>query len=203
MSKNKVYAVCYSEGKTRFFDNWPDCQREVSGRSNIKYKGFKSMQDARLWISRLTGAAVDADDSGDLMVYVDGSYTPKCSRSGWGWVAVQGGKILAEDFGVSKSDAESRNIDGELEATLRAIEWLKTKKLKATIVHDYAGVSEWALGLWKAKSNIAQAYVNGIRQLNYRVAFQKVEGHSGDRWNDYADELAKKGIKKHISSLRN
>ena len=88
----------------------------------------------------------------------------------------------------------SRNIDGELEATVRALDWCQQHNQKAIICHDYEGVGRWATGEWKASSAVAKAYCERVQQQLAGVRFCKVSAHTGNRWNDRADELAKRGI---------
>jgi len=49
MSKKKYYAYSIN-GKTGITDNWPECQKIVSGMINTKYKGFESKDQAERWL---------------------------------------------------------------------------------------------------------------------------------------------------------
>ncbi len=192
--KNKVYAARFPDGKTRLFRDWPSCQAAVKGVSNVAFKGFPEERAARAWLEN-DPARHAAPESGALRIYVDGSYAPSCKKAGWAWAAVAQGELVAEDKGVTLADAVSRNIDGELEAAARAMEWAETLGRKATIVHDYTGIACWAQGLWQAKGVQAKAYLERIRDIWTGFAFEKVEGHSGDKWNDHVDALAKEALR--------
>jgi ribonuclease HI len=61
------------------------------------------------------------------------------------------------------------------------------------IFYDYAGVENWATKRWQAKNEFTQAYAAFVRESGIRVYWHKVKSHSGDYWNDRADELAKQG----------
>jgi ribonuclease HI len=49
MSKKKYYAYSIN-GKTGITDNWPECQKIVSGMINTKYKGFETKDQAERWL---------------------------------------------------------------------------------------------------------------------------------------------------------
>ena len=70
------------------------------------------------------------------------------------------------------------------------------------IHHDYEGVGKWALGLWKANKPGTQAYAALCKQAMGRLdlTFVKVKGHSGNQWNDLADQLARRALGKEKSS---
>ena len=52
------------------------------------------------------------------------------------------------------------------------------------------------LGEWKANKEGTKAYRDFYQQAARRmeIRFVKVKGHSGDRYNDMADNLAKKAL---------
>ena len=109
-------------------------------------------------------------------------------------MVTEGDKELARGFGITAFDAESRNIDGEVMASYQAMKWLDANDKTGTICHDYEGIARWARGEWKAKSSIASQYVNAIKPYLHRVSFEKVAAHTGVKWNELADELAKTAI---------
>ncbi|MBF0430858.1 MAG: ribonuclease H family protein [Fibrobacteria bacterium] len=193
MPGKKVYAAIYEDKSVTYFNNWPLCQKSVSGKSNVLFKGFKSREEAESWVKSNTKSAPPLS-SNTIRIYVDGSYDVKCPKAGWGWIAVKNGEKVAEAYGTTAHDALSRNIDGELEAAFLAAKWAFSQGVTAVIVHDYSGIAQWANGNWKAKSQVAIQYLKNITPLKNNICFEKVEGHSGDIWNDCADELAKQGI---------
>ncbi|MDR2581243.1 MAG: ribonuclease H family protein [Fibromonadaceae bacterium] len=186
----KIYAVKFSDGTRWLGDNWPDCEKQVRGKTGVKYRAFPSIEDAKTWFE-----GGRAPRKG-LYVYVDGSFMPHSEYAGWSWVAVEDDVEIAVDSGKTPFQAASRNIDGELYAAWKAMEFLAKKKRKGVICHDYQGVASWALGEWKANSVVAQVYINKISEVKKWATFEKVTGHSGDKWNDKADMLAKAALTK-------
>jgi ribonuclease H-related protein len=212
LAKKNFYAAVFKDGAHRIYSNWPACQKATSGVADVRFKGFATKAEADAWIAlclpneaSLT-AADPADDSpaaaappGAVLIYVDGSYIHKrCKRAGWAWIAVKDGKALAQDSGVTDEDALSRNIDGELEAAIQAMEWAHRNGHRAVICHDYAGIAAWAMGLWQVKAEISKSYVDRIRNIKSGMSFRKVTGHSGDVWNDKVDALAGEAIARFL-----
>ena len=92
---------------------------------------------------------------------------------------------------VSGSVAGATNNQMELEAVRQALLALTCDGVHLTIVTD----SNYVIGIlskgWKARTNTD--LVADIQRLmtRHRVSFVKVSGHSGNRYNDRADTLAK------------
>ena len=65
-----------------------------------------------------------------------------------------------------------------------------------TIFHDYEGIAKWCTGEWQTKKEGTQSYKAFYEQAKGKVdiRFVKVKGHSGDTYNDLADQLAKKAF---------
>jgi len=181
----KIYAAKFIDGTHWIGYSWPECEKLVTGKPGVKYKSFALKEDAEAWIS---GKKVIKKG---LRIYVDGSFMPTNERAGWSWVAVENGVEIAYDFGTTPHPAASRNIDGELYAAWKAMEYLAKIQRKGTICYDYQGVESWATGEWNTGSSVSQIYVNRISEIKIWADFEKVTGHSGDEWNDRADDLAK------------
>ena len=62
--------------------------------------------------------------------------------------------------------------------------------------YDYAGIEEWYNESWQAKTPIAMKYVEFVKDIKdkIKVNFIKVKSHSNNKYNDLADELAKKAL---------
>ena len=128
--------------------------------------------------------------------FVDGSFSPGFGPAGWAFVVTEDDKELARGSGITAFDAESRNIDGEVMASFQAMRWLDAHDMNGVICHDYEGIARWAKGEWQAKSNIAQMYVKAAKPYLHRVQFEKVAAHTGVKWNELVDKLAKEAIAK-------
>jgi ribonuclease HI len=133
--------------------------------------------------------------------YVDGSFDSESKRYGIGVVMLDDKHELLESFGGSGDDelwASSQNITAELWATMKAIQWaLAHDYLLIEIRHDLEGTEKWANKKWAANKITTQAFQMFIdkARASIDVSFRKVKGHSGDYWNEVADNLAKQSLK--------
>ena len=193
MSK-KFYAVKTRGGRELTFTNWKECEEFVKGRSNVTFKGFNDYDDVRKWFKNQT--IIDNSDgvSNNLTyAYVDGSYNKNLHIAGWAFAVVEDDKVIHELSGAIMNP-ESRQIDGELWAAFNASDWAYMRKHPVVIVHDYAGIGHFVVGNWTPKSNVAITYCRLMKPI-FRsdiLTFKKIPGHSGNKWNDYVDILAKK-----------
>jgi len=175
------------------YTTWSECERAVHGKAGALFKSFASREEAERWAGLRD---VPSPVKTGLRVYVDGSFRNGNSKAGWAWVAVQDGKEIARGSGATLEPAESRNIDGECEAAIKALEWLHEHGKTGTICHDYEGLAHWAEHNWKANSIIAKRYQQSVDPILGKNNFEKVTAHSGDPWNELVDELAKKALEK-------
>ncbi len=137
-----------------------------------------------------------AERSSDLSLkaYVDGAWVK--GGVGYGYIILDRSSVIAKrSESVPKGPwADSRQVGGELLATMAVIAWCEERMIpEITLFYDYEGIRSWALGLWKTNKEITRTYVAGIRRSSVRVRWMKVKSHSGDRYNDVVDLLAKDG----------
>lgn len=133
---------------------------------------------------------------GAFTAYVDGSYNKKTKTYGYGIVLFSAaGK---EEFSGSAKGEESssRNVAGEILAAKMAMQIARSRQANSlTLFYDYAGIRHWALGEWKTNLPLTKDYQAFAQKIakDLTLSFQKVQAHTGDRWNEEADRLAKKG----------
>ena len=128
-----------------------------------------------------------------LEVFTDGA----CIRNpggdgGWGFVAVQDGKKIAEFCGPDPKTTSNR---AELKAIIRALLWLPPGT-PATIVTDSQLSIKILSGTWRAKKNLDLIEEARALMQQRRIKFRWVRGHAGNRWNEHADALATEGMGK-------
>lgn len=200
MGKKNYYGV--KKGfKLGIFDNWPDCQASVKGFKGAVYKGFETKAEALQWLNAEDEGSADLKLKGrdssnpvDYEVYTDGSYAN--GRYSYGYAFIKDGQVVLESNGVGDDPeaASMRNVAGEIAAVQHAVEKAKSLAVRIRIYHDYSGISLWVTGDWQAKNKFTQAYVKFMRAHQGLYEFTKVTGHSGDRFNDYVDRLAKEAL---------
>lgn len=137
-----------------------------------------------------------------LYAFVDGSWKPQTPEVfGSSYVLVEKNGDQCREMGTwSKAlhrpaDATSRNVAGEAYAAMAAMIWSRQRNIPLTICYDYTGIEAWCTGKWKANASVAkkllEVYASVPKGL---IRFMKVKAHSGNRWNDRADELAKAAV---------
>lgn len=127
-------------------------------------------------------------------IYVDGSCIGE--KVGYGAAVLRDAELIRQMKGyVPAADAAgTRQVAGELVAVGRALRWCEQQNIREVeIYYDYKGIECWATGEWKAKQPLTQRYAKFARQCPVVVRWRKVKAHSGNRWNDLVDELAKQG----------
>jgi ribonuclease HI len=133
-------------------------------------------------------------------VYVDGSWMD--GRTGYGAVILGDGQLVKEGCGsIADVNTEgTRQVAGELFAVGWALRWLRDQGVREVhVYYDYLGIEKWATSQWKAKLPLTQryqAFMKELRQQGMRVIFHKVKAHTGNLWNERADELAKAGAER-------
>lgn len=188
MPKQKYYAI-KTPNESKIVMTWAECEKLTHGVKGVLFKSFGSRVEAEAWISGMEAPVPDG-----IRVFVDGSFSPDFPKSGWAFVVTENDVEIARGSGITAFDAESRNIDGEVMASFQAMRWLDSNDKTGTICHDYEGIARWAKGEWQAKSNIAKRYVAAAQPYLHRVSFEKVEAHTGVKWNELVDKLAKEAI---------
>ncbi|MDR1760281.1 MAG: ribonuclease H family protein [Fibrobacter sp.] len=188
MPKIKFYAINRPDSK-HIVTDWVECERMTRGVKGSLFKSFATREEAEVWLSGVSAKPVEG-----LKIFVDGSFAPDFPFAGWAFVVVENDVEIDRGLGVSRFPAESRNIDGELLAAYNAMRWLDNHQKKGVICHDYEGIARWALGQWKAKSAVAIRYIEASRPYVHWASFEKVEAHSGNKWNELVDSLAKRAI---------
>ena len=202
----KNYYVVKEGSKIGLFNNWQECLLSVKGFKGAVYKGFETKEQALEWRDGSARASIELiermkvkgmpDSIGpiDYEVYTDGSYYQ--GRYSYGYAFIKDGEVVFESNGVGE-DLEAacmRNVAGELAAVQHAVAKAKMLNARILIYHDYSGISHWVTGDWQAKNKFTQAYVAFMKAHHGLYEFRKVAGHSGDRFNDYVDRLAKEAL---------
>lgn len=133
----------------------------------------------------------------ELVAYTDGSYNKDTGEFGAGIVMFEksGGD---PDFYMEKGRAvEGENgwqVNGEIAAARKAILKAVNAGAKSLEIHcDYEGVAKWADKKWKRNKTYTREYAAYVEEARKKlqITFIHVKGHSGDKWNDKADRLAR------------
>lgn len=204
MAKHNYYAI-EAGGQKRVFQTWKECEAfRNANPSGARYKGFATEEEAWAFLGAGSSspAAVTSHSgleahTGTAIAYTDGSFNKGKGVWGYGVILFPAGyeQYIREftDAGTRYSDA--RNVAGELYGAARAVkEAIRLGFDTIVIFHDYEGVEAWATGRWKAKKELSRSYKNAIAEYSKQIdiQFRKVSGHTGVRFNEAVDGLAKK-----------
>lgn len=193
----KYYAVKNGR-KVGIFETWDECKAQVDGYSGAEYKSFTKKEDALSFLGIGGQESFDFMDDGVIKAYVDGSYNIETCEFSFGAVMFLGGEPTTFSQKFSDPDlAEMRNVAGEIKGAEFVMRYCKEHGIPAIeIYYDYEGIAAWAEGRWKTNKHGTIAYKEAYDELSksVKVTFCKVKGHSGDKYNDMADRLAKDAL---------
>lgn len=224
------------------YENWSDCQREVTGAAGAVFKKFKTRAEAEAFVkadgydlelpfgesetsspssvsttkrtavapkgplfhsvSDVTRADVLQELSEvetEALAYVDGSFNLSTGVYGYGGVLLcRDGSIRPlQGHGRDETLRTMRNVAGEIHGSMAAIQAAADAGIASiTIFYDYMGIEMWANGQWKTNKEGTRAYKSFIDQIRPRIVirFQKVAAHTGVRFNELVDQLAKASV---------
>lgn len=199
----KYYAVRQGR-QTGIFHTWAECQAQVKGFSSASYKSFANLADAEAFMAGNAAVAAHTPDAQcpttEAVAYVDGSFDKASGKFSCGVVFFH--KNEEQHFSQCYDDADlatMHNVAGELKGAELAMRHCLAQGIASvSIYHDYEGIAKWCTGEWKANKagTIAyQAFYQEARK-SLDVVFVKVKGHSGDTYNDKADQLARQALGK-------
>lgn len=211
MAKNKYYAVKVGRSPG-VYSTWDACKEQVDGFSGAVYKSFSTLVEAEVFAGcggkrEIPEEKKDPADSlnkegnmpdGEGIAYVDGSYNVATGEYGCGMVFMTGDlQLHIAKKGENPELSPMRNVAGEILGAQLAMEKAVELGLrKLSIYHDYQGIASWCLGEWKTNREGTKKYKEYYESVcdQVKITFVKVKGHSGDVYNDLADELAKSAI---------
>lgn len=125
--------------------------------------------------------------------YVDGSYNSVTDKVGSAYIGLVDEKLTFKGTAQLSNRAGLRNVFGEITAALATVKLAKKKGYsKIKIYYDYSGIEKWVTGEWKAKNQITQKYSKLMQNSGVSIEFVKVKAHSGNKWNEVVDEMARK-----------
>lgn len=213
----KYYAVKIGKN-TGIFQTWEECKENVDGYPGALYKSFKTISEAYTYLgdegtqmslfdmdavmqptnttkTEIPDETMPISTASKAIAYVDGSFNAETNVFGYGVVMFHNGKEIHLSHSYNDEDlATMRNVAGEIYGSMAAMTYALENNIKTlSIYYDYMGIAKWCTGEWKTNKNGTIAYKKYYDKARKKVNinFEKVKGHSGDKYNDLADKLAK------------
>lgn len=218
MAKLKYYAVRIGRIPGIYL-TWSQTEEQVKGFSGADYKSFFTEEEAIAYLSgkdreencnelneteqinQKIELEISQLEEGEVIAFIDGSHSSDADgkeKFSFGALLItnESRDSLFKAF-VGTPNMQSRNIAGEIEGAKQAILWAIDKhQHRIKIFYDYEGIEKWAKKAWRANSEIAKEYVKFFDEKSklIKVEFEHVKSHSGIRYNEKADELAKQAL---------
>lgn len=138
-----------------------------------------------------------------VLIYTDGACDPNPGPGGWGAVLL----FNSSKKEISGSAKESTNNRMELTAAIKALETLSRKcRIDFYTDSEYLkrGITEW-LETWRARNwrrkggslkNVDLWQILDKLIAQHEIVWHWVRGHAGNRYNQRADFLARKAIRR-------
>jgi ribonuclease HI len=198
--KNNFYAV--KQGKNPgIYKTWDECKAQVEGFSGALYKGFSTRKEAEIYLSGNVESVIESDKSkeADITIYVDGSFDVATNVYGYGCVVIKKDGSIEQYYGAGNNPecVLLRNVAGEMLAAMSAVRYAIRSGCKSVnICYDYSGIEMWAIGAWKANNDLTLKYSTSMKEWQDEIAisFQKVAAHTGEKYNEMVDKLAKYAV---------
>lgn len=197
LAKVKFYAV--RKGRNNgIYNTWNDCKEQINGFSGAEYKSFTTIEEAKAYIDGESRVKIQ-EGKEIVKAYVDGSYEHSIREYGSGVVIIKNEEVVKtySKKGNDKDLVGMRNVAGEIEAAKIAMNYCIDNNINNLILYfDYEGIEKWCIGSWKANKEGTIKYKKFYDDIKDKlnVEFVKVKAHSGNKYNDEADKLAKKAI---------
>lgn len=209
MAKKKIYAVRKGH-KTGLFNTWAECQKATAGYSGAEFKSFTDKEEAIAFLEMKTVKTVSGDKDKEaagivevpenmVIAYVDGSFEKSIGRYAFGCVILtpDGQEIRRSGSGSDPEGVAIRNVAGEMLGAMNAVKWARENDYPAVeIRYDYEGVEKWVTGVWRAKTPLTSKYAAHMQEAGnkIRISFCKIAAHTGNHYNEEADQLAKSAL---------
>lgn len=137
---------------------------------------------------------------GWLLAYVDGSYEDSVKKYAFGCVfLLPDGHIYVQyGNGDREQSLQHRNVTGEMLGAMYAVKTAMMNGFRGVeLRYDYQGIEKWVTGEWRSRTELTRKYALSMREWgkSIEIRFQKVAAHTNVRYNELADQMAKRGLR--------
>lgn len=204
--KNKYYYSVRSGRKIGVYDNWNDCENQVTGYTNAQYKKFTSYEEAYAYAHGYdfyiaSTSTLKFNNNKNAECYINGSYDDEINEIAYGIIIIEDNKetINLSDVVENDSPVNLQSIYPKIKAAETAILYgLKKKISEMVIYYDYDGIRAWCTGEWKNKNRAIKKYIDIYNYASkyIDIKFAKIEDLREHRYNKLAKKLSTDALKK-------
>lgn len=206
---NTFYAIRHGR-RPGICDSKVEFDKRINGFPNAEGKKCTTKEEAlaylgirnekECWKLEMESTRFLSKLNDTIAIYVDGSYLPSHSVYGGAFVAIKDNQKIDEGYkpGVSEEAATSLNsLAGELNGAMLGVQYATKNGYKNTWIHyDNENIARFGLNECKPQNPLIKQYVKYLnsarKKYGISIDFLKVKAHSGNKWNEEADKLAKK-----------
>lgn len=188
------------------YKTWDECNSQVNGFPKARYKKFSTLEEAEAFAELKKSATKEkkksksskVSDNERAIAYTDGSAIGNhVTECGSGAIIIWKDNVVKICSKLSGPIVTSKNVTGEIYAAMSAMSFAVQNNIKEIVIyHDYEGIEKWCTDEWTANKQVTRQYRDFFSFCSGKtnIKFKKVKAHSGDVYNEIADELAKKSI---------
>ncbi|WP_163560977.1 ribonuclease H family protein [Halomonas sp. NO4] len=218
--KARKWYVVWEGREPGVYTTWTECERQVKGVSDAKFKSFASQAEAEAAFAtgaRPTGRAKPSRQRAapgkdrkrplvDVEIFCDGACEPNPGPAGSGLALYRGGTLSALHYGLytpegTNNTAELLALHEALKLAHKAIAAGESVRIRADSNYAIQCISTWAYG-WKKRGwrrangdpvknpEIIASAHELFRTIADRVELAHVRGHAGIEGNELADRMA-------------
>lgn len=136
-----------------------------------------------------------------VTIFIDGSCSGNRGPTGWAAVCPLNGKVLKKTG--FNSNINGTNNQSELHGAITGVKAVKVRSCKITLFTD----SNYLITAWnnivneqdqriKANKELWMEFIKLVKDGKHTIEFVKVKAHSGVKYNELADKLAKAECRK-------
>lgn len=190
----KYYAI--KKGvKNGIFTSWDECKEYVQKYNGAIFKSFSTLEEAKDYLNDISTYEVDSNMP---TAYVDGSFDKKTGDYSFGAILlIDNNKYTFKKKFSSDNYSFAHNVAGEIRGASFIISYAIKNGIKTLdLFYDYQGIESWYTGDWKANNILTQKYQEFANESKdkIKVNFHKVKSHTGVKYNEEVDLLAKEAL---------
>ncbi|PWJ12855.1 hypothetical protein [[Clostridium] innocuum] len=190
----KKYITIY-KNKVFTFNTWGDCNKYISSKKGIKYKGFdyNDKEGMRCFIEQNVKKTVKDNLPNVCYILPYGKLYEgdKNALVIYSYSIIKNNSVLksSTDFDVIPTSESYKNF-GELNAIIAALEdILSLNESRVIIYHRFLGIEMWANKCWKAKNKHVERYQSIIESVGKRIVIDFF--NYADKDTDFINEISK------------